>query len=136
MANTKKIINAQASFEQGFNCAQAVFSIYAEDLGLTAEQAKKISSSFGGGINSRGEVCGAVTGGLMAIGLKYGYTDPKQLAAKEFNKNISTEFIRQIEAQFDTILCREIKDENPKDIYKNCPLIVEASAKILKDLLD
>ncbi|WP_242975830.1 C-GCAxxG-C-C family protein [Desulfosporosinus sp. FKB] len=59
-------------FLSGFNCAQAVFSTYSNDLGLTMEMAKKIACGFGAGMGYIGETCGAVTGALMLIGLKYG----------------------------------------------------------------
>lgn len=50
-----------------YNCAQAVFSVFAEDAGLTSEQAIKVSCGFGGGMGRQAETCGAVTGALMAL---------------------------------------------------------------------
>jgi hypothetical protein len=45
-----KIENAVALFKEGYNCSQSVVAAYAEEYGLTREQALKISASFGGGI--------------------------------------------------------------------------------------
>ena len=61
---------ALAQFDKGFACSQAVFSAYAEDLGLDQETALKIAGPFGGGTGRKAETCGAVTGALMALGLK------------------------------------------------------------------
>jgi len=65
--------------DRHYNCAQSVFLSFAEAKGLDVETAYKISANFGGGMK-RKSVCGAVTGGLMALGL-YGMTDEEALAA-------------------------------------------------------
>ena len=51
-----------------YNCAQAVLLPFAEDLGMSEEDVMRIAVHFGGGMKM-GSVCGAVTGGLMALGL-------------------------------------------------------------------
>lgn len=50
-----------------YNCAQSVLIPFAEELGLTPEQAYGLAANFGGGMGC-GSVCGAVTGALMALG--------------------------------------------------------------------
>lgn len=57
------------------NCAETVLMSFANDLGMTEEELKKIGTNFGGGMKT-GSVCGAVTGGIIALGL-LGITDPK-----------------------------------------------------------
>ena len=54
---------------------------FAPDAGLTEQQALRVASSFGGGIGGMREVCGAVSGMLMAAGLLYGY-EPGDRAGK------------------------------------------------------
>ena len=61
-----------------YNCAQAVVVPFAEDAGATEAQAMKFAANFGGGMR-RASVCGAVTGGLMALGL-FGVDDPAVVA--------------------------------------------------------
>ncbi|MFZ5631777.1 MAG: C-GCAxxG-C-C family protein [Bacillota bacterium] len=63
---------AVSSFQEGALCSQALFSTCAVKLGLDRETAMKIATPFGGGMARLGETCGAVTGALMVIGLKYG----------------------------------------------------------------
>jgi C_GCAxxG_C_C family probable redox protein len=58
-------------FTKGHSWAQAVFSAVAEQLGMDYQTALKLSAGFGGGMYL-GSACGAVTGGIMAIGLRYG----------------------------------------------------------------
>ena len=54
-----------------YNCAQAVFMSFANEAGISDEQAFNISANFGSGMKMA-SVCGAITGGLMALG-KYAY---------------------------------------------------------------
>lgn len=56
-----------------YNCAQAVLMAFAPDAGLPDETAAKLAANFGAGMKNGG-VCGAITGGLMALGL-FGITD-------------------------------------------------------------
>lgn len=73
---------AMTLFRQGYNCSQAVFAAFAEELEIDSEAAIKIKSSFGGGMGSLREVCGAVTGMFMVAGTKYGYSSPKDRKIK------------------------------------------------------
>lgn len=63
---------ARALFEQSFNCAQAVLAPFAEQFGLPREMTFKMATPFGGGIGHTGQVCGAVSGAMMALGLAQG----------------------------------------------------------------
>ena len=58
-------------FIKGYDCSQVVLSYFAERLGITEEMANKVSACFGGGM-MHGDTCGAFTGAIMAVGLKYG----------------------------------------------------------------
>lgn len=51
-----------------YNCAQSVLVTFAKEAGLTEEVAFGLGGPFGGGMH-KGSVCGALTGGLMALGL-------------------------------------------------------------------
>jgi len=66
-------LKAAELFMSGYNCAQAVFCAFSDELGMDKELAKRISSSFGGGMGRMREVCGAVSGALMALGCLKGY---------------------------------------------------------------
>ena len=74
---------AAALFDQYSVCSQSVLVPFSEEFGLSKELALKIANGFGGGMARRQEVCGAVTGAIMAIGLKYGKTEPHDKAAHQ-----------------------------------------------------
>lgn len=64
--------------EKKVSCSQAIFAAYGERLSLGKvdyDTCLKIASAFSGGIAQTGNVCGALTGALMALGLKYGGTN-------------------------------------------------------------
>lgn len=63
-----------------YNCAQAVLMAFAPHAGLADETAANIASNFGAGMKNGG-VCGAITGGLMALGL-FGITDTAKYYAR------------------------------------------------------
>ena len=67
--------------DEKFHCSQAVLGAFAEELRITKEQALKLGGCFGGGM-CKGEVCGAVTGGLMALGLKFGQSEKEDLESR------------------------------------------------------
>ena len=65
--NKKPSERALELFAANYNCAQSVFA--AAGAGeMSEEQRLAVSSAFGGGVASQGEVCGALTGALMALG--------------------------------------------------------------------
>lgn len=68
MTHLEKAKELRARTDVHFNCCQSVLAAWAEDLGLTEEQAFRLGAHFGSGMRC-GSACGALTGGLMALGL-------------------------------------------------------------------
>jgi C_GCAxxG_C_C family probable redox protein len=138
---------AQTLFNQGFNCAQALLTTYGIDLGLNRNTALKIASAFGGGIGCMGETCGAVTGALMVLGLKYGTTEPG-IRTKAKMYEIADEFVKKFRARNHaySIECRTLlgfticsgRDLNPDErevIMTKCPQFVQDAADVIEDLM-
>ena len=73
------------------------------------QTAVKLSAGFGGGMFI-GSVCGAITGSLMAIGLKFGGVDPK---AKEQMSRLARELVRQFKTKHCSVNCRELLGLDP-----------------------
>ena len=131
-------------FSQNFNCSQSVFSAFAARFGLDRETALKLASPFGGGVARRGEVCGAVTGALLALGLARGAELP---AGKEEIYRLSQEFMRRFEQEHKSILCRDLIDcdlstpagyqaATEKRVFKTiCPVLVQDAVEIVQKLL-
>ena len=66
----------RASTAPHYNCGQSVVIPFAEDMGLTEAQAFGLCANFGSGLK-RGASCGAVTGGLVVLGL-FGIDNPTE----------------------------------------------------------
>ena len=60
-------------FMSSYNCAQATFCAFCDEMGMDIDFAARLSASFGGGMGRMREVCGAVSGALMALGYFKGY---------------------------------------------------------------
>lgn len=122
---------AEELFCQGYNCAQAVFLIFAEELGMEKETALKLSSSFGGGMGGLREVCGAVSGMFMAVGLAKGYTGKKVPEEKKAHYERLQRMAKAFEEENGSIICREllglrpgetpVPQERTKEYYQKRP---------------
>jgi len=99
---------AVSCFEEGFMCSQALLVAYADQFGMDRRTALKVSAAFGGGMGRMGEICGAVTGAFMVIGLKYGRTEVKDVESHEKTNRLVQEFVRRFKAVHESIVCREL----------------------------
>jgi C_GCAxxG_C_C family probable redox protein len=99
---------AAADFGKGFNCSQAVLGAFAAETGLDKKLAMKVSSGFGGGVARSGDICGAVTGAIMALGLKFFSTEADIQQAKAEVYKIVNEFRERFKKRHGSILCREL----------------------------
>lgn len=119
-------------FKKGYNCSQSVFGAFCEECGLDFETSLKLASSFGGGMGRLREVCGAVSGMFMVAGMKYGYTDPKDLLAKAEHYKLIQQLAEKFREKNGHIVCREllglsvqsesyVPEERTAEYYKKRP---------------
>ncbi len=137
---------ARAYFAQNFSCSQAVAAAFAADYGLDAPILLRIAAPFGGGVARSGDTCGAVSGALMVIGLRYGITQPDP-AAKERTYERAQEFIARFRACNGAVHCRDLLGydfatpegraaiREHKLTHVVCPRLVESAVALLEDLL-
>jgi C_GCAxxG_C_C family probable redox protein len=99
---------AEEHFEEGFNCAQSVLlTMFEHWNSKKCELIPKIATGFGGGIGRCGSVCGALAGGIMAVGIKYGTNEPsleQRLKAYE----VAQQLYRKFEKHHGSVYCREL----------------------------
>src|SRR5512135_1050051 len=105
MTKSEKAIS---KFTDGYNCAQSVFYAFCEDLQLDSDIALKMACGFGGGMGRKGEVCGAVTGGIMALGTRYGRGEHEGWTAAETTYARTRKFMSQFAEEHGSCLCREL----------------------------
>lgn len=78
----------------------------------------KVASAFGGGIGRRGSLCGALTGGVITIGLRYGTNTPSS-KTREQAYSMALEFYERFEKECGSVLCRDLIGydlTNPEDL--------------------
>jgi C_GCAxxG_C_C family probable redox protein len=133
--------------EAGFNCSQSVFATLAPDLGLERETALKIAAPLGGGICRTGEICGAVSGALLAIGLKYGSEVPDP-TAKERVYRLGRQFMEHFAERHGSTSCRDLlgcdlstpeglNEAREKHLFKTrCPVYIQDAAAAALEMLE
>lgn len=135
-------------FNQGYNCSQAVFSVYAEKNGLDPDLARKIATSLGAGIGRTGNICGAVSGAILAIGLIHGMNCPDDTEAREKSYQLTQDFMKTFTDRYGSVSCpillgyhlgipAEREEVRRKGVVKDiCPGLVQGAAEILKEILE
>lgn len=103
----KRSENAIQLFNNGYNCSQSVLSAFCDKYDVDEKLALRIACGLGGGVRS-GEICGAVTGAVLVIGLKYGNDTNIGGNTKQLCYDKTTEFIHLFKQKNDSVTCREL----------------------------
>ena len=142
-----KVEQAVSYFQKGFNCSQSILASYCTEFGLNQSIALKLATGFGGGMGRLGKTCGAVSGALMVIGLKYGRDKIEDNTLKEKTYTIVQKFINKFIKLNKSISCNELLDcdistleglnsAKEKNLFSTlCPDFVRTSAEIIEKLL-
>ena len=138
---------ASELFSKRYYCSQAVLAAFADELGMTKEQALKVGACFGGGM-CKAEVCGACTGALMALGLKYGMCVDGDLDSKQRANSYTVRFLDEFARLNGSYICRELlgcdisTDEGKAYARANglyateCPKMIESAVLIAEKLIN
>jgi C_GCAxxG_C_C family probable redox protein len=137
---------AVSCFGEGFNCSQAVLSTCGPEMGLDGKSALRVAGMFGGGMGHMGNVCGAVSGAFMALGLKYS----KVQDGENEKRDRGYALVRQLAEEFTTrngsIICKELlgcdlstpegsAQAREKGLFSTlCPKLVQSAVEILEQM--
>ena len=133
-------------YNNNFNCSQGVFTAFATEMGMDEKTALKVATNFGGG-ERKGELCGAVAGALMVLGLRCGHCESDDTESKAKAYADSEEFMNRFIEKNGSVVCRELlgydltKTEDMLVIQKQnlfrtlCPKMVESAASILDEMI-
>ncbi len=134
-------------FEEKYHCSQAVLGAFAEDFEMDIKTALKLGGCFGGGM-CKGEVCGACTGALMALGLKYGQCETDDLENRAKANEVAVELLEQFAKENGSYLCKELLGCDlataegkafaieHKLFTEFCPKMVVSATRIAEKLLE
>ena len=139
---------AKALFLEGYNCAQSVFCAFGDVHGMDPDTARRVSSSLGGGMGRLREVCGALSGAFLVIGMLYGGYPGGDLEAKTRHYTMIQELASRFRESYGTILCRDIlglppgpSDPRPEPhspdylARRPCPGCIARAAALLDEYL-
>lgn len=116
--------------KKGYNCAQSVIVACAEFAGLDENTALAVSGGFGGGVRS-GEICGAISGAVMAVGAAYPFIDGNDAAAKDKIALLAKECVAAAAEKYGKVRCSDLKENiDCNDII--C-YMAEYAEKLIKD---
>jgi len=134
-------------FNNKFNCSQAVLASFGKDLGLLEDECLKIACAFGGGMGRQQLTCGAVTGALMVLGLKYGkaFNDDESKKTDTYTK--ASEFLKKFEKLNGSTTCKvllqnldmnnanDLQKINELNLFKiNCEKYISDAVTILEKI--
>jgi len=131
-------------FSNGYNCAQAVLGPFCEEAEVGFDMVR-IANGFGGGVRY-GELCGAVSGAVMAIGLKCGFYLENDFEQKAFCNKKICEFMEKFKEANGVLTCRDLlgvdircpEDHSgpaAKEAHKAvCPKLVASAVSILESI--
>jgi C_GCAxxG_C_C family probable redox protein len=148
MVNQHNNMNSVDYFLSGFNCSQSVFAPFAKKHFPDLTDALKIMSPFGGGVSHTDSLCGAVSGGIAAIGLKTGHSSADDNQTKQFCKEITKRFLAEFYEKHGSLNCTELigynlSEPNERDkanevnVFRTiCPKLVESAEMIITGLLE
>lgn len=134
-------------FADGYLCSQSVLLAYAEELGIDPRIATRIAAPFGAGIAYTGSTCGAVTGALMAIGLRYGHdVSEGEPPNKDMFERLEA-FMSAFEKQHGSVVCRVLLGQDVSTEHglaaareeglfeTRCPRYVGDAARLVGEIL-
>lgn len=128
MSNT--VETALERFNRGANCCQATICAFCGENGLNEETAMRMGAAFGGGMR-RGEVCGAVVGALMALGLRHGADKPEEQDRKAAANAKTSAFMKAFQERYGSYLCRELIKANGKKV---CETAIAGAVALLEEM--
>ena len=119
-----RAVEPRAITERHYNCGQSVVVPFAKEMGLTEEQAYGICANFGGGLK-RASACGAMTGGLVVLGM-FGIDNP-------------SEYYRELRLSHDGLLdCADLLRKNKelgREKKPHCDALVYECVTLVEKIL-
>lgn len=122
--------------ELGYNCAQAVACALAPEIGADAEACYVLSEGFGGGMGGHTETCGAISGGIMALGQVSSGGTALSGTTKKRTYELTRELVERFGAKNGSTICCELKgagcEHGP---LRSCPGCIEDAVKITAEII-
>lgn len=132
-------------FNQGLCCAESVLQAVAESRGIQSELIPKIATGLCAGIARTGGICGAVSGGVLAISLVTGRSNAQE--PREENNRLVRLFLAECETKFGSTNCEKLigcRLDTPEgqqffqehNLRENCAGFTREAARLASQLIE
>lgn len=118
---------AEMLHKSGFNCAQSVLGACGEYTGLDDNTALAVSAGFGGGVRS-GEICGAISGAVMAIGMAQ--KNPADAETKAKTAAQTKELVKAFREKYGCVRCLELKQAGV-----SCAELIACASQLAEEII-
>ena len=145
-SKTERKERALRCFADHLHCSQSILAAFSEECGITEETAFRLGSCFGSGMR-RGNVCGACTGALMVLGLKYGETHAGDQEGRLRTNRLNDLMMDRFSEANGSCICNELLRcdvRTPEGVQyardnhlfmEFCPKMVASAVDILEDII-
>lgn len=124
---------AEKAFGRDNNCAQALLLAFSEKLNFKSDDCLRVASGFGGGIAMSGGICGAVSGGIMVLGLAGSGEGDSKTKTYEDSKLLISRF----EKKFGTCTCKLLTESKTEfDTKSFCNKFVREATIVVAEILE
>ena len=143
MNHKEKAVNY---FSQKLHCSQSVLAAFADECGITEEEAFKLGSCFGSGMR-KGQVCGAVTGALMVLGLMYGQKAACDTEGRQLSNKVNDLMMDRFKEKYGSCICNDLLGcdvttaeghqfcVDNKLFTELCPKMVVVSVEVIEEII-
>lgn len=116
---------ATEMFLKGFNCAQSILYAFRDESGLSEDMALRIACGLGAGMGRKEEVCGAVTGGILVLGLRHGRGIHDERPVMDMTYRKTRELMELFSGKHGSYICRTL--------IGGCDLTTEEGQQFFKE---
>ena len=111
----------------GCNCCQAVLCAFAQDVGKTEDELKRLGAAFGVGMGCLEATCGALIGAQMLMGMK-------KYQAKPILRDAAA-VLRRFEEECKATVCKDLKGKDTGVVLCECDDCVRSAVEIAEEVL-
>lgn len=133
--------------QQGFNCCESTLMGLCDHLGKTCHFFPRLATGFGGGLGHTGDVCGAITGSIMALGLEFGRDQGNDKKTRDDLYLLVEHFINDVKKELGTIDCIDLigvpmntveglSEYRKNNMHLKCREFIKTISQIAKEYLD
>lgn len=127
---------AARCWAEQFNCAESVFRgvCHAQEIEIS-DQSKRMATPFGGGIGRSEDICGALAGGVLAIGIVKGRTTPQEDRLPSYDA--AGRLHKMFDRQFGSTSCKvlNMSDFKSAEHRQRCGRYVETATRLTIQIL-